>query len=249
MKKYIKILSLVVGGFLFAGAAYGAISQTVPVPTTAGYLLQASSTAVGSSTWVAASSFAVTTTTGNWIGTVQGKTLGTISTYASTDYLASSTSYVSTTTGNWLGTWKGYTSTDFLASSTSYLTTSTNFGSAQWLGYYATSTTNWDDPFFFMNTTSTVKKVILGVKDGSASINIGYGTSQTAASSTQFKLWSSDVSLTATTTPVCYAVATTTACPNSITASSTPGINNVLRFFASSASTTALTATVYYNEN
>ena len=118
----------------------------------------------------------------------------------------------------------------------------------QWLGYYASSTSLWDDPFFFFNTTSTITKVILGVKDGSATVNIGYGTSQTAGSSTQPKLFTSDIALTATTTPVCYAVSTSTACPNQITSSTTPGINNVMRFFASVASSTGLTATIFYNE-
>ena len=130
--------------------------------------------------------------------------------------------------------------------SSEVITKATNIKNVQWLGYYATSTTKWDDPFFFFNTTSSISKVLVGVKDGSLNGNIYYGTSQTAASSSLFKLFSSDIAITATTTPACYAVATSTACPNAINASSTPGIHNVLRFTASSASTTALTATVYY---
>lgn len=136
-----------------------------------------------------------------------------------------------------------------VSNSTGTVTVSGKLIPVQWLGYYATSTTNWDDPFFFFNSTSSISKVLIGVKDGSLNGNIYYGTSQTAASSTLFKLFSSDIAITATTTPACYAVATSTACPNAINASSTPGINNVLRFTASSASTTALTATVYYSEN
>lgn len=119
----------------------------------------------------------------------------------------------------------------------------------QWLGYYASSTTVWDDPFFFFNSTSTISKVLLGVKDGSANVNILYNSSQTAASSTVNKLWTNDIVLTATTTPICYAVATSTSCPNLITSSTTPGINAVLRFTASAASSTALTATIFYSEN
>ncbi len=136
-----------------------------------------------------------------------------------------------------------------LATTTSGLVFTGRIFPIQWLGYYASSTTAWDDPFFFFNSTSTISKVILGVKDGSANVNILYNSSQTAASSTANKLWTNDIVLTATTTPICYAVATSTSCPNLITSSTTPGINGALRFTASAASSTALTATIFYSEN
>ena len=195
-------------------------------PGTNGYSLIASSTAPNGLQWVPRVSSLVA---GTGIG-VSGST---------GDVTISNSGVTSIVAGTNIGT----------SNSTGTVTVSGKLIPVQWLGYYATSTTNWDDPFFFFNTTSSISKVLVGVKDGSLNGNIYYGTSQTAASSTLFKLFSSDIAITATTTPACYAVATSTACPNAINASSTPGIYNVLRFTASSASTTALTATVYYSEN
>jgi len=133
---------------------------------------------------------------------------------------------------------------------TAAVTPATNIKSKQWLGYYGTSTTIWDDPFSAMYTTSTIEKVIIGVKNGSVTGNIYYSTSQTSATSSAFKLFSTDQTWNSTTTGHCYTTgATSTACSGSINASSTPGIHNWLRFVAYNASTTALTSEIFYKEN
>ena len=82
---------------------------------------------------------AITTTTGNWLGTWQSKN--------PSDFLSSSTIYVATTTGSWLGTWQG--------NSPSYFQTNLN-------GLYvATTTGNWlgvwqnKNPSDFLSSSTT----------------------------------------------------------------------------------------------
>lgn len=134
--------------------------------------------------------------------------------------------------------------------SSEVITKATNSKSEKFIAIYSTSTTVWNDIIGPLETTSTVYKVIVGVKDGSVTGNIYYSTSQTAATSSAYKLFSTDQTFNSTTTGHCYTTgATSTSCTGSINASSTPGLNNWFRFYAYNASTSQLTAKVFYTEN
>lgn len=200
--------------------------------------------------------------------------LGTAATRATGDFLASTTVYVATNTGNWAGTWQGVNSSTFyLATNPSgYIATSTNLTTAN---FATTSISQWnnnagfitstlkqtyfliespgateDDAFFISNSTATISKIYAVHKTNSdtATFNLGFGTSRATATSSVDKAFTSYQTFTATTTPTCYAVTTSTACPNQINGSSTIPAGGVMRLFTSAASSTQMLINVYYRD-
>ena len=107
------------------------------------------------------------------------------------------------------------------------------------LFYYATSTTIWDDVISIFRATSTINDASCVNKNPSdtVTINFYYGASANTATSSAFKLFTSDQTITSTSTPTIL----------TINASSTPSNNNPLRLVASAASST-LSCTLHYTE-
>jgi len=112
---------------------------------------------------------------------------------------------------------------------------------AQGVFSYATSSTIWDDAIWIPRTTSTVSDVrcVNQAAGDTVTLNFYYGASRNTATSSAFKLFSSDQTITSTSTPTVL----------TINASSTPGLNQPLRMVASNASSTETTCSVYYQEN
>lgn len=108
-----------------------------------------------------------------------------------------------------------------------------------WSGIFSTSTNTYDDNFIgTVSATSTIDSVQVASKDSSNTMswNLFYGTDPTGASSTLFKVFSSDQ----TTTSTVGSVRTLTP-----TASSTPGANMFMRLYVYNASTTYTNFTIH----
>ncbi len=116
---------------------------------------------------------------------------------------------------------------------------STNIKSQYFLIENPTSTE--DDAFFIFPQASTITKVwaVNKTTGDTATINLAYDSSRATASSSAHKLFASDWTVTATTTPT----STTTF------ASSTPAKGDVLRLFTPIASTTQLLIQIDYYIN
>lgn len=102
-------------------------------------------------------------------------------------------------------------------------------------------TASENDNIFIFNTTSTITKVLAVNKSAGDTITfgLGYSTSQGTATSSLTNLFSAQTIISTST-------------PTSITltsASSTPGINNVLKLWTTAASSSQFTITAFYTEN
>lgn len=108
----------------------------------------------------------------------------------------------------------------------------------QALFQYSTSTTYWDDVIFIPRATSTITNVACVNKNPSDSVtlNFFYGASANTATSSAFKLFSSDQTITSTSTPTIL----------TINASSTPSNNQPLRMAVYNASSTTHCTLNYY---
>lgn len=108
----------------------------------------------------------------------------------------------------------------------------------QALFQYASSTTYWDDVIFIPRATSTITNVacVNKVAGDTATINFYYGASANTATSSAYKLFSSDQTITSTSTPTII----------TINASSTPSNNQPLRMTAYNASSTTHCTLNYY---
>ena len=102
-------------------------------------------------------------------------------------------------------------------------------------------TASENDNIFIFNTTSTITKVLAVNKSASDTITfgLGYSTSQATATSSLTNLFPAET-ITSTSTPVSITLTT---------ASSTPGLHNVLKFWTTAASSTQFTISIFYSEN
>jgi hypothetical protein len=98
-----------------------------------------------------------------------------------------------------------------------------------------------DIPIMIFNATSTITKVKAVNKTSGDTItfNLGYGSSRATATSSLTNVFSSNQTVTATTTVSSL----------SLTGTLTPGTNNILRFYTTAASTSQFTLDVCYREN
>lgn len=109
----------------------------------------------------------------------------------------------------------------------------------QWTIEYASTSENSN--IFIFNATSTINKIVAVNKTAGDTItfNLGYSSSRATATGSLNKLFSSNQTVTSTTTPTVL----------TINASSTPNTGDSLIFFTSAASSTEFTLTGYYSEN
>lgn len=105
-----------------------------------------------------------------------------------------------------------------------------------------------DDDFYLVDTTGTLKFVTLVNKTAGDTVtfNLGWASSRATATTTAQKAFTSYQTVTATTTPMCFAVTTSTACPNSITGSTTIPAWYPIRFLTQGASSSQMTMTFHY---
>lgn len=108
----------------------------------------------------------------------------------------------------------------------------------QWIIENPTASEN--DNVFIFNTSSTITKVLAVNKSVGDTITfgLGYSTSQGTATSSLTNLFAA-TTVTSTSTPVSISLTA---------ASSTPGANNVLKFWTTAASSSQFTLTAFYEE-
>lgn len=128
-----------------------------------------------------------------------------------------------------------------ISNATGTVTISSQLGLAQGIFSYSTSTSIWDDAIWIPRVASTITNIscVNQAAGDTVTLNFYYGASRNTSTSTAFKTFTSDQTLTSTSTPTNF----------TINASSTPGANQPVRMVASSASSTETSCSLYYKEN